>query len=130
MTTMSKIITIKSCSECQYTNEHEDFCTEAEKVICNSYIIPDWCPLPETKLNQQMQWISVSERLPERPLYDWVLVAIKLVPENWYDVPHIAELRNGVWYSNSYNAPFESTCNVVVTHWMPLPKRPNDGDNK
>ena len=47
MTTMSKIITIKSCSECQYTNEHEDFCTEAEKVICNLYIIPDWCPLPD-----------------------------------------------------------------------------------
>ena len=126
---MSKIITIKSCSECQYTNEHEDFCTEAEKVICNSYITPDWCPLPETKLNQQMQWISVSERLPERPLYDWVLVATKLVPENWYGVPRIAELRNGVWYSNSYNAPFESTCGIVVTHWMPLPKLPNDGDN-
>lgn len=82
------------------------------------------------KIGQQMQWISVSERLPERPLYDWVLVAIKLVPENWYGVPHIAELRNGVWYSNSYNAPFESTCGIVVTHWMPLPKRPKDGDNK
>ena len=81
------------------------------------------------KIGQQMQWISVSERLPERPLYDWVLVAIKLVPENWYGVPHIAELRNGVWYSNSYNTPFESTCGIVVTHWMPLPKRPNDGDN-
>ena len=80
------------------------------------------------KTGQQMQWISVNEKLPERPLYDWVLVAIKLVPENWYGVPRIAELRSGVWYCTECE-PLEETLSVKVTHWMELPDNPKDGDN-
>ena len=78
------------------------------------------------KIGQQMQWIPVNERLPERPLHDWVLVATKLVPENWYGVPHIAELRSGIWYSHENDAPMEELYGVVVTHWMPLPQPPKE----
>ena len=74
----------------------------------------------------KLKWISVNDRLPELPVYDWVLVQAKLMPENWYGVPHIAELRNGVWYSDGYNTPLEETCGIVVTHWMPLPEPPGD----
>jgi hypothetical protein len=73
-----------------------------------------------------MEWISVKECLPERSSYDWVLVQTKMVPENWYGVPHIAELRGGVWYSKEHDTPLEETCSVAVTHWMPLPEPPND----
>ena len=73
-------------------------------------------------------WISVKDRLPERPLYDWVLVQAKMVPEGWYGVPHIAELRHGVWYDNGYDTPLECTCGVCVTHWQPLPESPKEGE--
>lgn len=109
---MSKIITIKSCSECQYTNEHEDFCTEAEKVICNPYIIPDWCQLPETKLNQQMQWMHVSEKLPDE--FQRVLVYSGMTV-------FVATFSEGEFYHNNTL--------YCVGYWMPLPEPPNDGDN-
>ena len=72
------------------------------------------------------QWIPISKRLPESPLYDWVLVATKLDPEGWYGVPHIAELRNGIWFDQQHDIPFEEQCGVVVTHWMPLPENPSN----
>ena len=112
---MSKIITIKSCSECQYTNEHEDFCTEAEKVICNSYIIPDWCPLPDNKVKRQMQWVHVSEKLPDdfqRVLAYSGMTIIMCI------------FSGGEFYCN--NIPF------YIGYWMPLPEPPQEakeGDN-
>lgn len=76
-----------------------------------------------------MEWISVKDRLPEKPMYDWVLVQVKLIPENNYGVPHVGELRNGVWYSDCYDTPLEESAGVRVTHWMPLPEFPQ-GDNE
>ena len=72
------------------------------------------------------EWISVEDRLPDKNEYDWVLVAVMLVPEGWYGVPHIAELRGGVWYSGgpSNYLPLEESAGVKVTHWGPLPKNP------
>jgi len=72
-------------------------------------------------------WISVDEKLPEKPIYDWVLIQCKMVPENYYGVPHIGELRHGVWYSDCYDTPLEDAAGVKVTHWCPLPNIPNDG---
>ena len=75
---------------------------------------------------ENTKWIPTEERLPERPEYDWVLVATKLEPEGWYGVPHIAELRRGKWFGNGYpdDMPLEESCGVKVTHWMPLPENP------
>lgn len=69
-------------------------------------------------------WIPVSERLPEALTYDWVLIQCKMVPENYYGVPHIGELRHGVWYSDCYEEPLEEMISVKVTHWCPLPNIP------
>lgn len=68
-------------------------------------------------------WIDVNFKLPEG--HDWVLVACKLDPEGWYGVPHIAELRNGVWYADCFEVPLENA-GVKVTHWMPLPEPPKE----
>ena len=73
---------------------------------------------------REQGWVRTSERMPEKPEYDWVLVQAKFVPEGWYGVPHIAELRDGVWYSDGFDTPLEETAGVAVTHWMPLPARP------
>lgn len=72
-------------------------------------------------------WISVTERLPEKPEYDWVLVQTKMISEGYYCVPHIAELVNGLWQSDCYEGlPLEETAGVKVTHWMPLPPAPDE----
>lgn len=71
-----------------------------------------------------MRWVSVKESLPSREKHDWVLVQVKLIPEGWYGVPHIAELRNGVWFDQYLDNPMEKALSVEVTHWMPLPEPP------
>ena len=74
------------------------------------------------------KWIPIltANDLPKKDEYDWVLVQAKLVPENHYSLPHVAELRKGVWYGMGYpeDIPLEETCGVKVTHWMPLPEYP------
>lgn len=74
-----------------------------------------------------MEWISMRERLPE--LYDWVLVSAKDYPE----VPAFiaTAYRNKTtkdenWYWWWFGYPSEIG---KVTHWMPLPKPPEDGEN-
>ena len=69
-------------------------------------------------------WIPVSERLPEKSEHDWVLVATKMIPEGWYGVPHIAELRSGKWYDQFNDEPFEEVLSIKVTHWIPMPENP------
>lgn len=71
------------------------------------------------------RWVPVEEKLPDKD-HDWVLVACEFVPEGGYGVPHVAELRNGVWYADCYDIPLEDAW-VKVTHWMPLPDSPNCG---
>lgn len=75
------------------------------------------------------EWISVKDRLPEKSKYDWVLVQIKMIPEGWYGLPHIAELRNGVWFAQCVDNPMEKELSVEVTHWMPLPEPPVASNN-
>lgn len=72
-------------------------------------------------LSSVRKWISVMERLPEKPEYDWVLVSAKAVPEDYNVVPYVAELRNGVWWDDHFDGPLEEIASVKVTHWMPLP---------
>ena len=71
-----------------------------------------------------MEWINVNDKLPKAPEYDWVLVQVKLIPENFYGVPHIAELRSGVWYDQQLDKPMEEELSVIVTHWTPMPEHP------
>ena len=75
-------------------------------------------------------WIDVQERLPERPEHDWVLVQTKMTPEGWYGVPHVAELRSGVWYTQCLDKPMEYELAIEVTHWMSLPEPPTASNNE
>jgi len=63
-------------------------------------------------------WISVHTRLPKKPKYDWVLVQTKMLPEGTFGMPHIAELRYGVWYSTCCEGPMEETLSVEVDSWF------------
>ncbi len=42
-------------------------------------------------------WISVKDRLPERPEHDWVLVIARFGTEGIFGVPHVAEYVFGKW---------------------------------
>ena len=63
------------------------------------------------------KWIPVTERLPEQNtrvigFMAWKgITAIEYQNENWYSIDHLQPLPN-----------------EAVTHWMPLPEPPKDGE--
>lgn len=65
-------------------------------------------------------WIPVEDGLPLKPEHDWVLVKVRLIPEGFYGVPHVAELRDGVWYCDCCDGPMEECLGLKVTHWADM----------
>lgn len=85
---------------------------------------------------KQSPWISVKERLPEKPEYDWVLVIVRDKRDGFIGIPQIGELRSdGFWHtvtSDSFNTTnfmrIYNTTDVLgkflkqeVVAWMPIP---------
>lgn len=85
---------------------------------------------------KQSPWISVEERLPEKPEYDWVLVIVRDKRDGFIGIPQIGELRSdGFWHtvtSDSFNTPdFRRIYNTTdalgeilkqeVVAWTPIP---------
>lgn len=85
---------------------------------------------------RQSPWISVEERLPEKPKYDWVLVIIRDKRDGFIGIPQIGELRSdGFWHtetSDTFNTPnfrrIYNTTDVLgeflkqeVVAWCPIP---------
>lgn len=70
------------------------------------------------------RWIPVTERLPNS-LANKALVALDsgLVGFGHYEGPYYG------WYDLEVDEPF-SVWGVEVTHWMPLPEAPKDGDSE
>lgn len=65
------------------------------------------------------QWIPVTERLPE----PFVSVLVQMPGERPF--PTVREgfiTKDGIWHSALYNREPDE-----VTHWMPLPRPPEDG---
>lgn len=72
-------------------------------------------------------WISVKERLPERPEHDWVLVIARFGTEGIFGVPHVAEYVSGKWQFRCLDSTdAEDFLQVTVTHWQPLPEPPKE----
>lgn len=85
---------------------------------------------------KQSPWISVKERLPEKPEYDWVLVIVRDKRDGFIGIPQIGELRSdGFWHtvtSDSFNTTdFRRIYNTTdalgeflkqeVVAWLPIP---------
>ena len=69
------------------------------------------------------RWISVKDRLPDNAsdvlaYYDSEC-EIRIAPVNYY---------KGVWYDCVFNRPLDTLGQQKITHWMPLPEPPKDGD--
>lgn len=86
--------------------------------------------------SKQSPWISVNERLPEKPKYDWVLVTIRDKRDGFIGLPQIGELRSdGFWHtreSDDFNTEqfrreYGTTdalgifLHQEVLAWMPIP---------
>ena len=96
---------------------------DTRKIFANEYWDDRAVPMSEQDIgdfSDDYFWISVAERLPEKPMYDWVLVKTELIPEGGSGVPHVAELRNGVWYCDCCDGPMEETLGVKVVAWFDM----------
>ena len=71
------------------------------------------------------QWISVTERLPKEDGDLYIVTAYN--EEIWWNrvVVLCAEYYRGSWTWNENGREWDLTDSV--THWMPLPKAPEDG---
>ena len=131
VTIMSKMYpskVINSCLQCpEYISYYEDYnyctdwCNKSDKEIYDANKIQEWCQLPDEKTNTTMRWVPVSERLPEDGTY---VLGWHYGCSNGYC---------GVYKYQSLGRQFKagiSSPPFPVTHWMPLPQPPKDGDNK
>ena len=102
---------------------------------CEPYCIVDFISGAEWQ-SKQSPWISVNERLPEKPKYDWVLVTIRDKRDGFIGLPQIGELRSdGFWHtreSDDFNTEqfrreYGTTdalgifLHQEVLAWMPIP---------
>ena len=71
----------------------------------------------------KVEWISVKKQLPAKDKFDWVLVAVIFDEDGSYGVPMVAEYRNNEWWDGSDRL---KDLHLTVTHWMPLPKQPEE----
>lgn len=72
--------------------------------------------LEEKYKNDVYQWIPVSEKKPNE--YQWVLVKTSFEPDCAIQLPHMAELRKGVWYTDCFDGPLEETLDIKVIAWF------------
>lgn len=104
--------TINFCWECPefyHGGDYPSECCITAKVIDNNCIIQNWCPLPDDKLNQQVQWIHVSQKLPDE--FQQVLVYSGMTM-------FVCTFSEGEFCRN--DIPY------YVDYWMPLPFSPKE----
>ena len=106
--------------ECAKYDKIENTFAEAADAIEN---LDEICQIQAEELLSIPQWIPVSERLPE----EWwpVLGLIQFHDEKEPPIQQVLwYLGNGHWRETWRGDMIESD----VTHWMPLPEPPKDGD--
>lgn len=98
-----------------YVSELENKIKKYDKAICGDIELIDYL-----RTMPQNRWISVEDRPPNH--YEEVLVVSKrenIVYFAWYD----ADISMFMGHSHMWTTR-------GVTHWMPLPEPPKDGDSE
>lgn len=123
---------ITCCADCAYYNTKKHRCTRAtDEGKPTDHFYAD-CPLP-TVTNAQ-GWISVKDRLPDAAGYKCLVAAI-----NKFGQKSVFTAFTGYgdfeWYTTDViymNKANRSTVSEgwTITHWMPLPEPPKEGDSE
>lgn len=122
--------TNEGCKKCPYwaTENLEEWQKLCGWASCEVYqIISDAADAIErltaenTALREKQRWIPVTERLPERDVQ--VL--------GWYKDNPFSQYRHEVvaWNGNGWVFVYAHRYVTNVTHWMPLPGAPEEGDH-
>ncbi len=80
----------------------------------------------ESRIMASYKWISVKEKLPEKNTYVLMAATSGYVGTTFYTEPKIRKIdcKVSAWFEHANNYAYE------VTHWMPLPKAPQEqGDD-
>ena len=104
------------CEKCPVVGKKDCF----EEVNTAAAELIERLTAENTVLREKQRWIPVAERLPERDVQ--VL--------GWYKDNPFSQYRPEVvaWNGNGWVFVYAHRYVTNVTHWMPLPKAPEDGD--
>lgn len=109
----------------------EYICREAvlqtlQKANIGGYITERLLEIPSADVQPVNQWISVNDRLPDET-ETTVLIWIKQGKADGIEISDCCHI--GYWVKNSKEF-CDIDWNVIngITHWMPLPEPPKDGD--
>ena len=125
--------TINFCWECPefyLGGDYPSECCRTNKAIDSNCIIQTWCPLPDNKVKRQMQWIPVSERLPENEEFVDVWIVDNDYEFRRAEIMFDKDSMVFVVQDIGDIDAFADKNEPHITHWMPLPPAPKDGDNK
>ena len=113
---------LRCCAEgeCKDCAMHEDKQRCQENLLEKAAEAIERLTAENTALREKQRWIPVTERLPERDVQ--VL--------GWYKDNPFSQYRPEVvaWNGNGWVFVYAHRYVTNVTHWMPLPKAPEDGD--
>lgn len=121
--TAKKIVQALRCcaeGECKDCAMHEDKQRCQENLLDKAAEAIERLTAENAALREKQRWIPVTERLPERDIQ--VL--------GWYKDNPFSQYRPEVvaWNGNGWVFVYAHRYVTNVTHWMPLPKAPEDGD--
>ena len=113
---------LRCCAEgeCKDCAMHEDKQRCQENLLDKAAEAIERLTAENTALREKQRWIPVTERLPERDVQ--VL--------GWYKDNPFSQYRPEVvaWNGNGWVFVYAHRYVTNVTHWMPLPKAPEDGN--
>ena len=113
---------LRCCAEgeCKDCAMHEDKQRCQENLLDKAAEAIERLTAENAALREKQRWIPVTERLPERDVQ--VL--------GWYKDNPFSQYRPEVvaWNGNGWVFVYAHRYVTNVTHWMPLPKAPEDGN--
>ena len=122
MTDKEIVQALRCCAEgeCKDCAMHEDKQRCQENLLDKAAEAIERLTAENAALREKQRWIPVTERLPERDVQ--VL--------GWYKDNPFSQYRPEVvaWNGNGWVFVYAHRYVTNVTHWMPLPKAPEDGD--
>ena len=107
--------TFNPCDECRYSySKHNQ-----DVGVCK---ICEFQALLDADVSPKSEWISVTERLPDEA-NDYI-VALRYSSGAYFSTKRSYSKERG-WYGVSPDHYYRET---AVTHWMPLPEPPKEGE--